>query len=81
MKISQEEIKGKDIVNLQGSITDQLKLKSELENALRKGKDFQTEEFDMETPQGVKKFSIDGRIIKSDPDFPYRLLLEFIVRR
>ena len=81
MKISQEDIKGKDIVNLQGSITDQLKLKSKLENALRKDKNFKTEDFEMETPQGKKSFSIDGRIIKSDADFPYRLLLEFIMKQ
>ena len=81
MKISQDDIKGKDIVDLQGSITDQLKLKSKLEIALGKDKNFKTEDFEMETPQGKKRFSIDGRIIKSDADFPYRLLLEFIIKR
>lgn len=81
MKISQEDIKGKDIVNLQSSITEQLKLKSKLKNALMQGKNFKTEDFDVETPQGKKRLSIEGRIIKSDPGFPYRLLLEFIMKR
>jgi hypothetical protein len=81
MKISQADIKGKDVYNLQASITDQLKLKSKLENALMKDKDFKTESFAMETPQGKRNFSIDGRIIKSDADFPYRLLLEFIMKQ
>jgi two-component system, chemotaxis family, CheB/CheR fusion protein len=81
MKISQADIKGKDVYNLQASITDQLKLKSKLENALMKDKDFNTERFEMETPQGKRNFSIDGRIIKSDADFPYRLLLEFIMKQ
>jgi hypothetical protein len=46
-----------------------------------KDKDFKTESFEMETPQGKRNFSIDGRIIKSDADFPYRLLLEFIMKQ
>jgi two-component system CheB/CheR fusion protein len=81
MKITQEDIKGKDVYSLQGSITDQLKLKSKLENALRKKMNFETEVFEMETQQGKTRFSIDGRIIESDADFPYRLLLEFIMKQ
>jgi two-component system CheB/CheR fusion protein len=79
--ISQEDIQGTDFFDFQSGISDQTDLKSQLKTALNQGKNFKTEAFEVNSSDGKQIFSIHGRIIKKDKDFPYRILLQFVKHR
>jgi two-component system CheB/CheR fusion protein len=76
--VAQNDIDGMDFLSDQSVIFDSIGLKSELESALKKGKDFTTRPVEVKSPEGSQRFAIHGRIIKGGDDYPYRILLHFV---
>jgi two-component system CheB/CheR fusion protein len=79
--ITQEDVKGTDMLGFHSGITEQTDLNSKLKTALEKSTDFKTQPFEIESPKGKQSFTILGRVIKKDEDFPYRVLLQFEKQR
>jgi len=74
---SPEENLGLDFVASRREIPREIGLKTKLNAALEQGKNFETDTFEIETPEGTLNFKIIGRIIEDTKEFPYRILLQF----
>jgi two-component system CheB/CheR fusion protein len=81
MSVSQKEVNGMNLVGFQSGVLKQVTLESKLKTALENGEDFFTDAFEVILSSGKEKFAIKGSIIKLDPDFPYRILLQFEKQR
>jgi two-component system CheB/CheR fusion protein len=51
--------------------------KAALRSALAEGKDFEDMAYEQNNPEGNRIFAVSGRIIRREPDAPYRILLCF----
>ena len=78
MGISQESVQDRDIHSFVSEVPEQINLESMLESALQDGVDFETDTFRMiDEDEGERNMSIKGRVIHSEQDSPYRILISF----
>ena len=77
MNLTKNDISGIDLVNIQTDLWEKVDLAGALKAAIKENKDFQTKGLEVDTPEGPRRFTISGRIIKKDVHFPYRILLHF----
>ncbi|MDZ7699887.1 MAG: chemotaxis protein CheB [Deltaproteobacteria bacterium] len=77
-ELTQDELTGMDFVAARPDLSKAADLTAPLKTALEQNRDFETSAFDVKTPEGNQRFRIQGRIIKKDPQFPYRILLHFV---
>lgn len=75
--ISQKEVRGLDLINLQHRVFKGIDLQPMLAKALEQKSDFTSPVFEIHSTDGNRGFFIHGRIIREDDDFPYHLLLHF----
>jgi two-component system CheB/CheR fusion protein len=80
MQVDQEKLKGTDFVKSHNDIADKIELNIKLKTALEKDKDFVSDIIDIKTPSGQKSYAIKGRILKNDKNFPYRILIQFLLK-
>ncbi len=78
MNLTQGEIRDVNALDLAGGALRNTDLQEQLENALNKGENFETREFQMPVQDGTNTMSLQGRIIRQDQDQPYRILINFI---
>jgi two-component system CheB/CheR fusion protein len=78
LNITQEDVKGTELLCFDPRIPQKLDLESKLKTAMEQGTDFKTQAFEIELPEGKQQFTIQGRVVKKDEDFPYRILLQFV---
>lgn len=75
--IDQQNIRGQKIDNLNKGFRNQINLMEHLKNAIEKGENFITDSFELNKPEGSKKYTIHGRIILKSKEKVYRILLNF----
>ncbi|MFW6414896.1 MAG: CheR family methyltransferase [Thermodesulfobacteriota bacterium] len=78
MNLEQEEILDMNVFNLAGGILQNSDLQENLEAALNRGENFETREFEIPSPQGTRRMTLQGRIMRQEQDQPYRILIKFI---
>ena len=66
-----------DFLQSHQKLAVKIDLKSKLKAALETNKDFASEMVEIETPAGENSFAINGRLLKGDQSFPYRILIQF----
>lgn len=67
-------VEGREVFELRGGILDNKDLRSKLESALSRDEDFESMPFEL---SGGRRFTVRGRVVRSSPDLPYRVLLSF----
>ena len=75
--LTKDDVSGVKLVNIQPDQWEKVGLTDFLKIAIEEKKGFQTKGLEMDTPEGPRRFTISGRIIKKDDLFPYRILLHF----
>lgn len=68
-----EDVEGIDIFDIGAP-------ESILRDALSRGEDFETEPFEIASPDGDRRLAIRGRPLHADSEAPYRMVLRFIGR-
>jgi two-component system CheB/CheR fusion protein len=81
LNIPQTDIEKMDISKLNRFIPKQISLKPMLKTALTEGDEFKTKDFVLNSSNNTQKYSIHGRIILKNQNFPYRILLKFVLVR
>jgi hypothetical protein len=72
----QAKVKGINLLDIQNSVPERSELAKKLRHAVEKGEDFQ---IDTAAPAGKESGSrLKGRILRSDDEPPYRILLQFV---
>lgn len=77
MGIDQKKLEGTDFLQSHQKLAGKIDLKRKLKTALETDKSFTSEMIEMESPAGENSFTINGRILKRDQKFPYRILIHF----
>ena len=77
MNVSQKDLHSTDLLDIQSDGMQKIDLASKLKTALKKEIDFTTETFTIDSSVGIYNYKIQGRIIKKEKKFPYRILLSF----
>lgn len=77
MDVNPVDLSGLDFIKSHADISKQIRLKSELTKALKQNQDFKTQAFDVETAAGRSSYNLHGRIIETEMELPYRILLHF----
>ena len=75
--IDQQNLRGQRIDNLNKEFRNQTNLMEHLQNAIKRGENFITNTFELNKPEGSKKYTIHGRIILKSKQKVYRILLNF----
>jgi hypothetical protein len=76
--VSMQEIEGEDIFSLEAVDLSTTDLSSKLNKALQENRDFETASFAVETLEGKRTMSIQGRVVRQGKgQRPYRILLHF----
>jgi two-component system CheB/CheR fusion protein len=75
MNLSGRETEGMDVFSLEHGVLQRTDLGQRLREALEKGRDFRSTTFELDSGQGRKRYSVEGRIIRHGPELPYRILL------
>lgn len=80
LDLNEKEVIGLDLVSDSAKLNrfESIDLRSQLQAALKKNKDFTTRPFEMKSPEEAQRFAIHGRIIKVGDSSPYRILLHFV---
>jgi two-component system CheB/CheR fusion protein len=78
IEIPQEEIDGKDMLDLQPLVKITADLKTKMKGALKQGKNFKTRAFEIKSSEGKHKYFIDARLLKNNEDSIYRILIQFV---
>ncbi|MCF8026075.1 MAG: PAS domain-containing protein, partial [Desulfobacteraceae bacterium] len=78
MDVSQEQVGELDILDSQSKIPKHTGLASKLKTTIKDGKPFETKSFALKTSKGEQRYTVHGRIIMEDDEFPYRILLRFV---
>ena len=75
--LEQKTMEGRSVFELETMSVKSTDLQSKLDAALQEERNFDTSSFQVDTPDGKKTLSIQGRIIPKSRERPYRILLCF----
>ncbi len=78
LNIAEKKVNGLDFLSANFSSFESIDLKSKLQAALMKEKDFTTRPFEMKSPKEAQRFTIQGRIIRGGDHSHYRIVLHFV---
>ncbi len=78
LNIAEKKVNGLDLLSANLSSFESIDLKSKLQAALMKDKDFTTRPFEVNSPKEAQRFTIQGRIIRGGDHSPYRIILHFV---
>lgn len=76
-QVEQDDLFEKAFEELQKRLPPKTNLKSHLKAALKNGKGFETEPFEMATAEGKTRFVLYGEVIRTGPQKAHRILLIF----
>ncbi|MDO9263737.1 MAG: CheR family methyltransferase [Desulfosalsimonadaceae bacterium] len=77
MDLSAGETEGVGLFSIEKESIGPAGLKAALQSVLAEGKDFENLTYEQNHPEGKRRFSVSGRMIRHKPDAPYRMLLCF----
>lgn len=78
--VSQQSIQGMSVFAALGSKTGDVELKSKLDKALKDAGGFSIGDFVFAKQNGKQHYTLEAATINAEPDFPYRILLRFILQ-
>jgi two-component system CheB/CheR fusion protein len=74
---ARSDLLGIHFFKLHDSISKNTDLQSDLQTAFHDNTDFSTKTFTLQTIDEEHLFMINGRVIKNEKNYPYRILLHF----